>query len=50
MPSNFRSQDRQNSGDNVFRGISVRPDQASLLARFLRRARFLAAYEEGVYF
>ncbi len=33
--SNSRPEDRKNSGDNVFRGISVAGDEASLFAQFL---------------
>jgi len=35
MPSNFRSQDRQNSGDNVFDGIPVGKEEPGLFAAFL---------------
>jgi site-specific recombinase XerD len=33
--SNLRPEARQNSGDNVFKGIHVGPDEASLFAQFL---------------
>jgi integrase/recombinase XerC len=35
MPSESRPEGRKNSSDNVFRGLAVGPDVASLFARFL---------------
>jgi site-specific recombinase XerD len=35
MPSNLRPQDRQNCGDNVFKGIPVGKEEATLFSRFL---------------
>lgn len=42
MPSNLRSEDGQNSGDSVFKGVPVGKDEAGLFAAFLASHDFSA--------